>query len=198
MSAIGVAAKQNWLECLFPRRDGRYLTVTAVAALSAVAGLFYAAPSPWLWPALGGFSIWSSLISAGDAVTQRIPNLLNLAALCSAWPLLALATAAGPGSLSGAGMGAAAAFFLYLALWLVAPTSIGMGDVKLAPYLGAHLGYFGLSCWWHGLFYGLIVQGGVAGIGLAAGKLRRGDRVAHGPAMCLGAAAALLEALLGR
>ncbi len=196
MPAIRTDGDPRRLEAFLPRRDRHYLAVTAAVALGGGAVLLAAAPSAWLWPALAGFALCSALIGAGDAVTQRIPNLLNLTALCSAVPLLALAVGGRSGSPAGAVSGAAAAFAVYFGLWLVAPSGMGLGDVKLAPYLGAHLGLFGLSCWWHGMFYGVAVQGVVVAIGLAAGRLRRGDRLAHGPAMCLGAAAALLEALL--
>ncbi len=198
MPAIRTDGDQRRLEAFLPRRDRPYLAVTAAVAFVGGAVLLAAAPSPWLWPSLAGFALCSALISAGDAVTQRIPNLLNLSALGSAVPLLALAAVGGAGSPVGAATGAAAAFAVYFGLWLVAPSGMGMGDVKLAPYLGAHLGLFGLSCWWHGLFYGVAVQGVVVAVGLATGRLRRGDRLAHGPAMCLGAAIAVLEALLTR
>jgi len=196
MPAIRTDGDGHRLEAFLPRRDRPYLAGTAAVALGGGAVLLAVAPSPWLWPALAGFALCAALISAGDAVTQRIPNLLNLTALVSAVPLLALAAAGGAGSPAGAAAGAVAAFAVYFGLWVAAPSGMGLGDVKLAPYLGAHLGFFGVSCWWHGLFYGVAVQGIVVAVGLTTGRLRRGDHLAHGPAMCLGAAAALLEALL--
>ncbi|MFN0027233.1 MAG: prepilin peptidase [Acidimicrobiales bacterium] len=182
----------GWVEAFLPRRDRRYLAVTgAVAAISALT-LGTLAPDARLIPAMVGLSVLGTLIGAGDAVTRHIPNKANAVALASCLPLLGLARLSGDGSLRGAALGAVAAFLAYFALWLVAPASMGLGDVKLSPYLGAYLGYFGLTCWTRGLVAGFLAQGLVVGIGLAARRLTARSHVAHGPAMCVGTAAAVL------
>ncbi len=182
----------GWLEAFLPRRDLRYLTLTAAAATCGAVALALAAPDARLIPALVGLAVLGALIGGGDAVTRHIPNKANAVALASCVPLLGLARVSGEGSLRGAALGSVAAFVAYFLLWLVAPASMGLGDVKLSPYLGAYLGYFGLACWTRGLVLGFLVQGLVVGIGLAARQLTAKSHVAHGPAMCVGAAAAVV------
>ena len=152
-------------------------------------------PHPSLWPALAGLATFGTSIAVGDALTRRIPNRLNAAAAASTVPLLGVAAVAGHGSSAGAAAGAAAAFAVYAALWLVAPGALGAGDVKLAPYLGAVTAFLGWSCWGRALVLGMVLQGVVVVAGLLSGRLGRRSHVAHGPAMCLGAVLAVLEAL---
>ncbi|MCC6433494.1 MAG: prepilin peptidase [Acidimicrobiales bacterium] len=190
----------GWLEAFLPRRDRGYLGVVVGLAILAAAGLGAAASrSPALVPACVGLGLFGVVISAGDVVTRRIPNKLNAVALASSVPLLVLARTAGEspvtGSLATAALGALAAFAAYLALWLAAPAGMGMGDVKLSPYLGAHMGYFGWSCWTNGMIYGFLIQGAIVLVALATRKLEKKSHVAHGPAMCLGAALAVVVAL---
>ncbi len=185
----------GWLEAFLPRRDLRCLTLTAAAATLSAVVLAIFAPDARLIPALVGLSVLGALIGAGDAVTRRIPNKANAVALGSCVPLLILARLSGLGSLRGAVVGSVAALLTYFLLWLVAPASMGLGDVKLSPYLGAYLGYFGLAYWTRGLFLGFLIQGVVVGIGLAARRVTARSHVAHGPAMCVGAVVAVLWAL---
>jgi leader peptidase (prepilin peptidase) / N-methyltransferase len=191
-----VETPPGWLDAFLPHRDARQLAVTGIAAAGGAAVLCSATPVLVLWPALIGFALFAALIAAGDAVTRRIPNKLNGAAAASAIPLLALAATGWPGgSPLRAVLGGTAAFAGYTALWLVAPSAMGLGDVKLAPYLGAYLAFFGWGAWSDGLVNGLLLQGVFVVVGLVSRRLRRGQHLAHGPAMCLGAALALLAAL---
>lgn len=81
---------------------------------------------------------------------------------------------------------------VYGGIWLLtAGRGMGLGDVALAPLLGAVLGAVGLSASVVGLAAGFVV-GAAVGIGLAAtGKAGIGTRVPHGPFMLLGAAVGL-------
>lgn len=190
----------GWIEAFLPRRDRRYVgVVCAAAAVAAVALSAAAAGAPAFLPAGVGLGVFGAIIGAGDAVTRRIPNKLNAVALASSVPLLGFAHLAGPdpviGSLTTAALGALAALGAYFALWLVAPSAMGLGDVKLSPYLGAHMGYFGWSCWTNGMIYGFLVQGVIVAIALLTRSIQKKSHVAHGPAMCLGALAAVTLAL---
>lgn len=187
--------RRRLLDDVFPRRDRRTLTVTAVIWFATAAVLVARSPHPALWPALVGLATFGTCIAVGDALTRRIPNRLNAAALVSSLPLLGLAAAAGYGSAIGAAAGAGAAFAVYAVLWLVAPGAVGAGDVKLAPYLGAVTAFLGWSCWGRALVLGMVLQGVVVAGGLLTRRLGRSSHVAHGPAMCLGAVLAVLEAL---
>lgn len=84
---------------------------------------------------------------------------------------------------------ASAAFFLAVAL--VFPAGMGMGDVKLAGMLGFFLGPAVIV----GLFLGFLL-GAVIGIGLiVAGRKGRKSRVPFGPFLAVGAMVALFWGL---
>lgn len=189
------AVTPGWADAFMPRRDARYLSATIAAAVVAATALSLRAGDVALMPAMVGVGLFGAAIGAGDAVTRHIPNRCNAAALASSLPLLLVAHTAGYGSLVHAALGALGAFAVYLALWLIAPAGMGLGDVKLAPYLGANLGFLGLECWTGGLVLGFLVQGAVVVVALASGRLRMKSHIAHGPAMCAGAVVALLSAL---
>ncbi len=91
--------------------------------------------------------------------------------------------------------GAAGAFLLFFLLWLVAPSKLGFGDVRMALLLGMFL------AWLHPLLpiYGLLF-GSLFGLlmGVVALLTRKDSRFAFGPALALGAMCAIWfhEALL--
>ena len=181
----------GWVASFLPRRDLSYLAATAALFAAVALALALVAPSAFLLPAFFGLAGFGALISAGDAVTKHIPNRANGLALASAVPLLVLARLSQHGSLWRGLLGALAAFLAYFLLSLISPGSLGMGDVKFAPYLGAYLGYFGWTCWTRGLLLGFVSQGLLVGVGLATRQLTARSRVAHGPAMWLGTVLAL-------
>ncbi|MHB8572289.1 MAG: prepilin peptidase [Candidatus Dormibacteria bacterium] len=68
--------------------------------------------------------------------------------------------------------------------------ALGLGDVKLAGFIGAILGLGNLAVVW-GLILGMLL-GGVIGLGLVLIRVKAmGDYIPYGPFMCLGAALAL-------
>jgi leader peptidase (prepilin peptidase)/N-methyltransferase len=77
-----------------------------------------------------------------------------------------------------------------LPLFLIAvlvPKGMGGGDIKLAAYLGLHLGWIGLGQVAVGAILGFFT-GSIAGVALiAAGKKGRKDPIPFGPFMALGA-----------
>ena len=123
---------------------------------------------------------WVAALSAIDLRHRRLPNVLTLP---GAAVMLAGATVCGRGLPALAG--AAALASLYLAVHLVAPASMGAGDVKLAVGLGALTGAFGADVWALAAVAAPLLT---AMIGLAR---RRGDPVPHGPAMCVASLAAV-------
>jgi leader peptidase (prepilin peptidase)/N-methyltransferase len=83
-------------------------------------------------------------------------------------------------------LGGVAAFGLLLALHLVSPRGMGMGDVKLAFVLGLYLGWLGWGEVFLGLFLGFFL-GAVIGVALVAAKVRsRKDHVPFGPFLAAG------------
>lgn len=151
-------------------------------------------------PALPAFLLFTwvlVVISVIDARTRRIPNRLTYPLTPVLLGLLVVAALVeGSAWLAvRALLGGVVAFGGLLALALINPKGMGMGDVKLAGFLGLALGYLG---WGHvalGLFTGFLL-GGTTAIALLALKLRTGkDLIPFGPYL---AAGALLTVLVGR
>jgi leader peptidase (prepilin peptidase)/N-methyltransferase len=150
----------------------------------------------WAWP-LPGFLLfgWLLLVVAViDLHTRRIPNrltypltpalfvLLTLAAVLDGTPWLAVRSA----------LAGLAAFTLLLVLALINPRGMGMGDVKLAGFIGLGLGYLGWDHLWLGLFLGFFGGGVIAGLLLVFRLRTRKDHIPFGPWLALGALASLL------
>jgi len=93
----------------------------------------------------------------------------------------------------GGGVGA---FLLFFILWLIAPSKLGFGDVRMALLLGMFL------AWLHPVLpiYGLLF-GSLFGLlmGLVALVIRKDSRFPFGPGLALGAMCAIWfhEVLLG-
>ncbi|TFB73663.1 prepilin peptidase [Cryobacterium glaciale] len=124
-----------------------------------------------------------------DLDTHTLPNKILLPAYPVAAVLLAAAAfvAGEPERLLTAGIGGAALFGLYLALALISPGGMGLGDVKLAGVLGLYLGYLGWAPLLVGAF-GAFLLGGVFGLLLlATRKAKRRSSIPFGPWMLLGA-----------
>jgi len=124
-----------------------------------------------------------------DADVHRLPNAIVLPAYPVLAALLVLSSAASGDwvALGRAGIGLAALGGMYLALALVVPGGMGLGDVKLAGVLGMVLAYLGWGPLAVGAF-GAFVLGGSFAIGLVlAGRARRGSGIPFGPWMLAGA-----------
>ncbi|TFD71891.1 A24 family peptidase [Cryobacterium sp. Hb1] len=124
-----------------------------------------------------------------DLDTHTLPNKILLPAYPVAAVLLTAAAllAGEPGRVLTALIGAAALFGLYLALALISPGGMGLGDVKLAGLLGLYLGYLGWGPLIVGAF-GAFLLGGVFGLVLlATRKAKRRSGIPFGPWMLLAA-----------
>ena len=132
---------------------------------------------------IGAVLVWMGVLSVYDVRQRRLPNLLTLS---GAGAIVVGAAVAGHGM--AALSGAAALTTVYLLVHLVAPTSMGAGDVKLAIGLGAVTGCFGAEVWFLAAIGAPLltaVLGTVAWLGWSA------KAVPHGPSMCLASAMAL-------
>ncbi|WP_179166395.1 A24 family peptidase [Streptomyces sp. CB03238] len=165
-------------------------TALACGALAAATG-----PRPELlvWLAAAPVAVLLALV---DRAVHRLPDRLTLplaagtAALLGVAALLPGHAGAWPSALlGGLALGAG-----YAVLFLVNPSGMGFGDVKLALALGVVLGWYGWGVLFVGAFAGFLF-GAVYGFGLVA--LRRASRksaIPFGPFMIGGA---LMGVLLG-
>jgi len=143
----------------------------------------------WLWLAAVGL-----LLAVVDLRTLLLPNRVLLPGVAGGLALLAVAAAVDDRwpDLGRALLAGAAAFAALLLLALIAPSGMGMGDVKLAGLLGLYLGWLGWPVLILGLFLGFLAQ---ALLGLALLVARRAGRrteLPFGPALIAGALAAAL------
>lgn len=155
-------------------------------------------PTPALIPAWVALAWIAAPIVRTDLARHRIPDTLNVAAAAAGALLLLV-----PADLSAYGrawLAALAVTGVLLALALVGPSGLGMGDVKLAPALGLYLGYLG----WEAVLVGILagfVLGALAAIAILVrdvvarrpigGALRRA--LPFGPFLLLGTLVGLLS-----
>lgn len=145
-----------------------------------------------------------ALISAIDLFTFKVRNYILFPAYAVA--IVYMVILAFPGEYNGASPLVAAAIS-GVALWIVyyliavVTSGIGYGDVKLAGYIGIHLGFlmaFFDQGWtlaiWGGFVFPFMV-GGVAGILYLLVKRDRKARIPFGPMMAIGAMAAVNQAV---
>lgn len=123
-----------------------------------------------------------------DLDVQRLPDKLTLPSYAVGLALLGVAAAASSDghAFERAALGMAILFGLYALLWLIYPSGMGLGDVKLAGVLGLYLAYLG----WGQLVVGgfsAFLLGAVVSVGLVLFRdAGRKSRVPFGPFMLLG------------
>jgi leader peptidase (prepilin peptidase)/N-methyltransferase len=123
-----------------------------------------------------------------DIDVKRLPDALTKPSWLIMAGVMAFAavTDASGHQVLRAAYGAVALGGFYALLWFVYPGGMGFGDVKLAPTLGAALGWISWGALAVGAFSGFLF-GGVFGIGVVlAGKGGRKSKVPFGPFMLLG------------
>ncbi|MGW2208560.1 prepilin peptidase [Streptomyces sp. NPDC001781] len=176
-----------------PRRTAVALPLltAAVCALLALA----TGPRPELpaWLTLAPVAI---LLTAVDLRVQRLPDPLTLPLTPALLLLLALAARLPDhtGTYRTALYGALTLAAAYLALHLLNPSGMGFGDVKLAPAVGAALGWYGwptlmlgtFATFTTGALYGLVL--------LLTRRATRKSAIPFGPFLLTGT---LLGVLLG-
>ncbi len=151
------------------------------------------ASSGWELAALAWLALIAVPLAFIDAAVQRLPDLLTISAFAGTLVLLAAAegTAHQPWLLVRAVIGAAALAGFYLALWLLFPDQLGMGDVKLAASIGLVLAWGS----WSELFLGALAGAFLGAVYAQVLSARHGlgGRVylPLGPFLLLGAFAAI-------
>ena len=175
-----------------PQRTGRVAAAASTAVTFAALALRFGLT--WILPALLVFAASATVLSLVDLAERRLPNAVTFPTLAAVAVLLVPASWA-IGSwmaLAWALAGSAAMFAVYFVLALISPSSMGMGDVKLALLIGLVLGWFGLSTWLIGLLAAFVVGGVVSLIALALRKVTLRGSIPFGPSMLAGALLALV------
>lgn len=159
----------------------------SAAALVVVALAAAHARSPLHFLLLVGFGVLLVALAACDAATLLLPNrlmypaLLAALALAGTWPDHSLASSLAGGLLGGGAM---------LAAFLLLP-GFGAGDVKLCALIGLLVGVHGLL---PALMAGVLLNGLVVALGLAARRLSVRGVMPYGPGLVAGALLVLLLA----
>ncbi len=140
------------------------------------------------------FAAAASVLTLVDLAEKRLPNAVIFPTLAAVAVLLVPATwASGEWmALVWAAVGSAAMFAVYFVLALISPSSMGMGDVKLALVIGLLLGWFGLNAWLIGLLAAFVVGGLIALVALALRRVTLRGSIPFGPSMLAGALIAVL------
>ncbi|RXZ72683.1 prepilin peptidase [Agromyces albus] len=173
----------------------RTVRIVAAATTAVIFGALALRFGPTLTLApLLAFAAATTVLSIVDLAEKRLPNAVVFPALLAVGVLLMAATAATGEWLSPifAIAGAAAMFAVYLLLAIISPSSMGMGDVKLALLVGLLVGWFGLTAWLVGLLAAFVVGGVIALVALILRRVTLRGSIPFGPSMLVGALLAVL------
>jgi prepilin signal peptidase PulO-like enzyme (type II secretory pathway) len=166
------------------------------AALFGVLG-WSAGMEPVL-PALLYIAAAGTLLGFIDVEVKRLPDRFTLPSYGIAAALLGAAvpfTDDGLRRFEHALIGMAVLFALYFVQAFVAPSGIGLGDVKLSGVLGLYLGWFGQDAWIIGLL-ATYLSGGLVAVGIMIVRRTRKGEFPFGPYMLAGALIGILSATL--
>ncbi|HZF88868.1 MAG TPA: A24 family peptidase [Streptomyces sp.] len=166
-----------------------FVTALLCAALAAATG-----PRPELavWLLLAPVGV---LLAVVDVRVRRLPDVLTLPLAAAVPGLLGLAALAPghAGSWTTALLGALALGGGYLLLFLVNPSGMGFGDVKLALGTGAALGWYGWSTVLLGTFAAFLLGALYGGALVVVRRAGRGTAIAFGPFLLVGALLGVLS-----
>lgn len=145
-------------------------------------------------PAFLVFGTSLVILATIDLQHHRLPNkVLGAASIAAVLLFVPVAAVTGGWAvLAHAGIGAVAYGLPMLLIGLAAPSAMGGGDIKFAPYLGLHLGWLGLRLVLAGAFLGMIAGGVGGALLLLVGRKRMKDAIPFGPFMAFGALTVVL------
>ena len=175
-----------------------------VGAALVTGGLFALAASrytgsgrveaPWVVAPLCVFLAMAVVVSVTDLTHRLVPRQLLYGALALIVPLYVILSAHAHHwrPLADAAVAGAAAFAVFFVIWFVVPRGMGFGDVRLAGVIGVSVGYLDLLHAYLAFLIGFVV-GLVFGLVLMVGSSSgRRTRIPFAPALCVGAAVAIL------
>jgi leader peptidase (prepilin peptidase)/N-methyltransferase len=174
-------------------RIGPYPLAAETAAGLVLAFAAARATSGWELAALAWLALIAVPLAFTDLAVHRLPDLLTATAFTGTLALLAAAAVAGhqPGHRARAAIGATALACFYLALCLIRPGEMGLGDAKLAASIGLVLGWASWQALLTGTFAGFALAAIYGGARLATHRATRTTQLPLGPFILLGALAAL-------
>ena len=163
-------------------------TGPATALFAAAAAVFVGGDARWA--ALPAFLLLAWLTTAlvwVDLDVHRLPVGLVVPGGAAVTGLLLVASVSEGGRRwLSALVGALVMGAVYLLLALLPGAGVGGGDVRLAPVLGALLGWLGVGHLAVGIAAGFVI-GGIGAVALlVGGRAGLKSSIAYGPAMCLG------------
>ena len=174
------------------KTDSRWLTSGLHVPLATAAGAGAAVLATG-WAELTGFALLAvgcALLTVTDLAALRLPDVIVGPLYLIIFGALAVAALidGDPMPLARAVGAAVAMAAVYFVLAFISPSSLGMGDVKLAGILGAFLGWLGWSNALLGLLAAFLLAGAVALMLLITIRASRRTDFAFGPLMIAGAA----------
>jgi leader peptidase (prepilin peptidase)/N-methyltransferase len=174
-------------------RIGPYPLLAELAAGLALAVVAARASSVGELAALAWLVLLAVPLAFIDVAVHRLPDPLTAAAFAGTLALLGVAALVGhqPGHLGRAAIGAVALACFYLALAVIRPGALGLGDAKLAASAGAVLGWISWQALLSGTFAAFALAGVYGGTLLALHRATRTSRLPLGPFIILGTLAAI-------
>ncbi len=128
-----------------------------------------------------------------DIKFHLLPNWLTIGSLPIFAFLMTMAAISSPAgapdalaSLPRAALGALFLLVIYLALFLIGRSQLGMGDVKLAILVGAALAFKSWQAFAFGTLFGFIVAGLFSAVLLITKRVQKSTEIPFGPFMLLG------------
>lgn len=143
----------------------------------------------WWW-----FASCAIVLVRSDVLRHRLPDRLVGPALVGGVVLLMGAVVAGAAmsDLIRALICAGIVGLIYLVLAVITPSGLGMGDVKLAPFIGLYLGWLSWTSVIEGVFAGFVIGALWALVLIALRRAGSHTYLPFGPSMLLGVAVAAL------
>jgi leader peptidase (prepilin peptidase) / N-methyltransferase len=166
----------------------RLTVVSVITGVVCVALALAVGPRPELavWLLLAPVGV---LMAVVDQAVHRLPDVLTLPTAAGCLVALGLATLL-PGSAGSwitALLGALTTVVLYFILFVINPSGLGFGDVKLSATIGLALGWYGWTAVFEGVAAGLLLAAGYAGVLLMLRRASRDTALPLGPFMLAGA-----------
>jgi leader peptidase (prepilin peptidase)/N-methyltransferase len=168
-------------------------------AVEATTALLFAALAARVHPGLVlAAACWLALCAVPlafiDTAVRRLPDPLTAAAYVGTTALLALAAAADSQwhNMAQAALGGIVLAGFYLAITLISPAGMGIGDAKAAAGVGTLLAWPGWRSLLTGGFVGLLLAAVYGTVLLASGHATRIQHIPLGPFMLAGAFAVIL------